>query len=140
MRISLNSARPDVYAAYYRPRHYDLSDVEASAQAMKRHGRHLSTNLLYFPGVTDTPAELEAFADFARRVDLDLVQVRNLNVDPELYREALPAGTVAEGMGVEAFMARLLELVPGIAFGYFNPTRERYEELAAARRLAAESR
>ena len=30
IRISLNSARPDFYRAYYRPRGYDFEDVVAS--------------------------------------------------------------------------------------------------------------
>ena len=31
---------------------------------MTSRGKFVSTNLLYFPGVTDTDAELEAFASF----------------------------------------------------------------------------
>ena len=130
MRISLNSPRHDVYAAYYNPRHYGFADVERSALEMKRRGKRVSINLLYYPGVTDTPAEMEALSAFIHRARLDLVQVRNLNVDPELYESALPPGTVAQGTGVARFRRELSHRCPWMAFGYFNPTKERYAELA----------
>lgn len=130
IRISLNSARPDVYAAYYNPRGYDFSDVECSAMEMKRRGRFISTNLLYFPGVTDTEAELDAFGSFCERVGVDVVQVRNLNIDPEIYARALPPGVIETGFGPARFMARLSERLPRLRYGYFNPTKERYAEVA----------
>ena len=58
--------------------------------------------------------------------DLDLVQMRNLNIDPELYRRSLPAGAVREGMGIATFMRRLQERFRHLRFGYFNPTKETY--------------
>jgi pyruvate-formate lyase-activating enzyme len=130
IRISLNSARPAVYDAYYRPRGYSFDDVERSAREMKRRGRWVSLNLLYFPGVTDTEAELEALGAFVARAEIDVVQMRNLNVDPEVYVEALPAGAVAPGVGPAEVMRRLRALRPRLSFAYFNPTRARYAELA----------
>jgi pyruvate-formate lyase-activating enzyme len=133
MRVSMNSARPDVYAAYYQPRHYALADVERSIGEMKTRGKFVSTNYLYHPGVNDTEEEIAAFADFLRRTGIDLVQVRNLNIDPEIYERALPAGTIRPGVGVKEFTRRIAEAVPGIAFGYFNPTKAGYGAMAAAR-------
>ena len=130
LRVSLNSARPDVYDAYYNPRHYDFADVERSVVEMKRRGRRVSTNYLYFPGVSDTEPEMEAFGSFVERTGVDVVQVRNLNVDPEVYARALPPGTVQPGAGVVAFLERMRARVPRLAFGYFNPSKERYAELA----------
>ena len=63
--------------------------------------------------------------------------VMDLNVDPEIYERALPPGSVAEGRGVREFLRRVSEAVPGIAYGYFNPTKERYAEIAAARTALA---
>lgn len=137
IRVSLNSVRPDVYAAYYAPRHYGFADVERSALEMSRRGRFVSVNYLYFPGVNDTAQELKAFVDFARRVDLDLVQVRNLNIDPDLYARVLPSGTIRQGLGVREWMRRLSEAIPGLAYGYFNPTKELYARHRARRRRAA---
>ena len=133
MRASMNSPRLDVYSAYYNPRHYTFVDVERSILEMKRRGKGVSVNYLYYPGVNDTDEEMRAFTDFLARTGVDVVQVRNLNVDPEIYEAALPAGSVAEGRGVVEFMRRVSEAVPGIAYGYFNPTKARYAEIAAAR-------
>jgi pyruvate-formate lyase-activating enzyme len=92
MRASLNSPRPKVYAAYYNPRGYSFADVEESIGVVVRAGGHASINLLCFPGVTDTDAELEALCGLIERTGLHRIQLRNLNLDPELYRRALPRG------------------------------------------------
>jgi hypothetical protein len=76
--------------------------------------------------VTDTDDELAAISSFIEDADLDLIQMRNLNIDPELYRERLPEGTVREGFGIGVFMGRLKERFPHLHFGYFNPSKETY--------------
>lgn len=130
MRVSMNSPRHDIYEAYYRPRRYGFDDVERSIGEMKSRDRWVSLNLLYFPGVTDTEAEIEALGDFLERTRVDLIQLRNLNVDPEVYAEALPEEALAPGCGVVRFMERIRARVPRLAYGYFNPTKERYAALA----------
>jgi pyruvate-formate lyase-activating enzyme len=99
IRASLNSPRPDVYAAYYQPRGYGVAEVEESLRRVVRAGGRASINLLCFPGVTDTEAELAALAALVERTGLQRVQLRNLNIDPELYRRVLPRGTVVRGRG-----------------------------------------
>ncbi len=126
IRVSMNSARDDVYTAYYRPKKYTFDDVRETLQVMKRHGRFRSINYLVFPGVTDTDDELDAISSFVDAADLDLIQMRNLNIDPELYRDRLPAGTVREGFGIGEFMRRLSERFPHLRYGYFNPSKETY--------------
>jgi wyosine [tRNA(Phe)-imidazoG37] synthetase (radical SAM superfamily) len=126
IRVSMNSARAPVYDAYYRPRKYTFADVRETLQVMKRHGRYRSINYLVFPGLTDTEEELDAISAFIEEADLDLVQMRNLNIDPELYPGRLPAGSVREGFGMREFMRRLAERFPGLRFGYFNPSKETY--------------
>ncbi len=127
MRVSMNSARPEIYAAYYRPHKYGFEDVRASMAAMKRRGRFLSINYLVFPGVTDTEAEAAALEDLIAATGIDLVQLRNLNIDPEAYFACLPAGTVRPGFGIRQLMARLQARFPRLRFGYFNPPKERYK-------------
>ncbi len=85
VRVSLNSFRPDVYAAYYRPIGYDLGDVFASIRLACDAGIRVSLNLLTHPGVTDDISELEAMRDFLRSVKVDMIQTRTLNIDPEWY-------------------------------------------------------
>jgi pyruvate-formate lyase-activating enzyme len=121
IRASLNSPRPKVYAAYYNPRGYDFSDVEESLATVVRAGGHASINLLCFPGVTDTDAEFDALAGLIERTGLHRIQLRNLNLDPDLYRRALPRGTIRRGRGMRWLRDSLAARFPQLRFGYFNP-------------------
>ena len=125
IRISLNSARPELYRAYYKPKGYDFSHVLQSAKEMHARGRYVSLNYFVFPGVSDTPAEIEALSEFISEGGVDLVQLRNLNIDPELYLRVLPEGAVAEPLGVLALVHELRRRFPQLRFGYFNPPRTR---------------
>jgi len=121
IRASLNSPRPAVYAAYYQPRGYDVADVEGSIATVVRAGGYASINLLCFPGVTDTPPELEALGGLIERTGLQAIQLRNLNIDPDLYRKALPRGTLQPGRGMRWLRDALARRFPALRFGYFNP-------------------
>jgi pyruvate-formate lyase-activating enzyme len=133
IRVSINSVRRPLYDAYYRPRGYGLQDVAETLRVVRRHDRYRSINCLVFPGVTDTEEELDALSEFIEETDLDLVQMRNLNVDPEVYRQGLPAGSVREGMGLGTFMRQIQKRFPHLRFGYFNPSKETYATYRAAR-------
>jgi len=85
VRISLNSFRPEVYAAYYRPIGYTLDDVLASVRLAVNRGLRVSLNLLTHPGVTDDDDEVKAMTAFLREVPVTMIQTRTLNIDPEWY-------------------------------------------------------
>jgi pyruvate-formate lyase-activating enzyme len=121
IRVSLNSPRPPVYAAYYQPRGYGFAEVAESLRVVVRAGGHAALNLLSFPGLTDTEAELEALSALVEDTGLHMIQLRNLNIDPDLYRAALPAGVVQKGRGMRWLRARLARRFPRLRFGYFNP-------------------
>lgn len=89
VRISLNSFRPDVYAAYYRPLGYTLDDVLASIRLAVRRGLRVSLNLLTHPGVTDDEEELAAMTAFLAETPVAMIQTRTLNIDPEWYFAAV---------------------------------------------------
>ena len=124
IRVSVNSLREDVYNAYYRPRGYTLGDVRETLGICRRKGLFVSLNLLYFPGVTDTQEEVDVLMGFMRDTGADLIQMRNLNIDPELYIRSLPRGIQREGIGIRRFMHDLRENFPDLRFGYFNPAKE----------------
>jgi pyruvate-formate lyase-activating enzyme len=121
LRASLNSPRPDVYAAYYQPRGYGFAEVRESIATMVAAGGHVSVNLLCFPGVTDTEEELEALSELVEDTGLQMLQLRNLNIDPEIYRAALPVDALGKGRGMRWLRATLARRFPRLRFGYFNP-------------------
>lgn len=114
MRISMNSARPESYTSYFR-QGYGFDALSKSAYEMKKRNRFVSINLFVFPGVTDAPKEAEALRDFISRNGIDMVQWRNLNMDPDVYLETLSRKFPA-GLGIR----RLIEETP-VRRGYFNP-------------------
>jgi pyruvate-formate lyase-activating enzyme len=89
VRVSLNSFRPHVYAAYYRPIGYALDDVLESIRLASDRGLRVSLNLLTHPGVTDDAAELAAMDAFLSEVRVAMIQTRTLNIDPHWYFAAV---------------------------------------------------
>ncbi|MBD3334250.1 MAG: radical SAM protein [Candidatus Eisenbacteria bacterium] len=134
IRISLNSARREPYERYYVPRGYTFDDVVRSGEVMRRHGKWISLNNFIFPGLTDHPAETEALIGLCRKVRPDLIQLRNLNMDPDVYCDVTqlqaPALDADRPLGIRRWMEHIRATLPGIRFGYFNPPREAW---AAAR-------
>jgi len=114
MRISMNSARSSTYDAYFR-QGYAFTQLAQSAREMKSRGLFVSLNLFVFPGVTDAPKEAEALKKYVEDNSVDMIQWRNLNMDPDSYLDVL-GQTLPAGTG----MKRLIESMP-IRRGYFNP-------------------
>lgn len=118
VRISLNSFRPDVYAAYYRPTGYDLNDVLASIALASDAGLRVSLNYLTHPGVTDERTEVEALERFLGAHPVAMVQTRTLNIDPERYFAQV--GRPHDPLGMREALQRIERL--GIALGNFTHT------------------
>jgi pyruvate-formate lyase-activating enzyme len=118
VRISLNSFRPDVYAAYYRPLGYGLDDVLGSVALAVQRGLRVSLNLLTHPGVTDERAEIEALERFLGEHRVAMVQTRTLNIDPERYFEQV--GRPREPLGMREALHRIARA--GVALGNFTHT------------------
>lgn len=114
MRISMNSARRQTYEAYFRPT-YPFEALARSAYEMKSRGRFVSLNLFVFPGLTDAPKEVQALRRFIEETGVDMVQWRNLNIDPDIYLKML-GQTLPAGIGIRD----LIGSIP-LRRGYFNP-------------------
>lgn len=110
VRVSLNSFRPRVYAAYYRPEGYGLEDVLESVRLALARGLRVSLNLLTHPGVTDDDEEVAAMEAFLRSVPVSMVQTRTLNIDPERYFEAV--GRPRDPIGMRRAIERIRAFVP----------------------------
>jgi hypothetical protein len=128
IRVSTNSARAQPYAAYYRPLTYGFDAVVRSLEVAKSKGAFTSANYLAFPGFTDGDAEVGALEQLVERTRLDLVQWRNLNVDPELYADVVGLERGAPTIGMRTLHRRLRERFPKLRHGYVNPPREAFEE------------
>jgi len=124
IRVSLNSVLEDRYNAYYRPRGYRFADVVESLHRARRNGLFTMLNYLVYPGVTDRREELEALVALVESAGVDLIQMRNLSIDPTLYWQAL--GLSGEGLGMKRMLDELKRRVPRIQYGYFNRTRENF--------------
>jgi pyruvate-formate lyase-activating enzyme len=123
VRVTLNSPHSKYYQRYHRPKRYSFREVVDSLVAAKEKGIYTSINLLVFPGFTDREAEVEGLIELIRKTRLDLIQMRNLNIDPDFYLKAMGKG---EGMGISKMIAMLRREFPSLQFGYFNRTKENF--------------
>jgi pyruvate-formate lyase-activating enzyme len=126
LRASTISARPSTYDAYYRPIGYSVAQVKQSLSQARDSGVFSSINLLCVPGLTDTEVELAALVDFLRDTGVRLVQLRNLNIDPEVLWPRLPQdcrpgskslGTV---LGMRHLVQTLTRELPALQVGSFS--------------------
>ena len=63
----------------------------------KARGLQVSLNYLVFPGISDRQKEIEALVELINRYKVDMVQLRNLNIDPDLYWSALQPNEQEDG-------------------------------------------
>ncbi len=124
IRVSLNSVDEKSYNAYYDPQGYTFSDVLESLRRAKEKGLYVMLNYLVFPGFTDRPDEVEALVRLVEQTGIDMVQMRNLSIDPLLYWETL--GRFEGGMGMKEMLDHVKQRVPRLQYGYFNRTRENF--------------
>ena len=118
MRVSMISARNESYQAYYRAG-YSLENVKASIRYALEHGVYVSLNLLYFPGFNDRPEELGAWKDFFREQPVQMIQIRNLNLDPDYFLKIMPTEN-GKPLGVQTFLHELRETFPTMVIGSFS--------------------
>lgn len=132
MRVSLNSAQEGFYNAYYRPKNYSFDDVVESIMIAKRHRIWVSLNYLVFPGFTDHPSEFSALKKLLRSTRVDMVQARNLNIDPGWFiREMGLQKLAGKPLGMVPWINGIRKEFPKVKLGYFNPPA-----LAQAHRLS----
>lgn len=121
LRVSMNSAQNLYHSRYYRPTGFSLSDACDSIRVMKNAGRFVSLNYFIQPGFTDSPEEFEALSDLLETCRPDLIQLRNLNMDPEWYWQILQFNTSNRPLGMRQWLATLQQRFPALRLGYFNP-------------------
>ena len=125
IRVSLNSARSDIYTKYYRPNNYRFEDIVESLRVVNKHGGWSSINYFVFPGMTDSIAEFDALCELIRTTNLSMIQWRSFNIDPDWYLGKMGVTDPGECMGMRQMIDLIHEEFPKVKFGYFNPPIER---------------
>jgi hypothetical protein len=121
LRVSMNSSRDAYHEKYYRPKGFAFNDVRESIRVMKLNRKFVSLNYFILPGFTDDPDEFAAFCNLIENQKPDLIQLRNLNMDPDWYFETVGYAPRKPPMGIRTWLHKLQELFPHLQFGYFNP-------------------
>jgi len=121
LRVSLNSCQEKLYSNYYRPKNYRFADVKNSIRVMKKYDRFVSLNYFILPGVTDSHDEFDALCNLLSDCRPDLIQLRNLNMDPEWYLESIQFPETNQAMGIRNWLKKLKKRFPSLQFGYYNP-------------------
>src|SRR5438477_41293 len=125
IRVSTNSARREIYMPYYRPNNYEFEDIIESLRIVNSFGGWTSINYFVFPGMTDSAAEYEALRKLIQATNLNMIQWRNFNIDPDWYLGKIGVTDTGECIGVKQLMGLIHKEFPQLRFGYFNPPVER---------------
>ena len=120
IRVSTNSVLPEVYTAYYQPRRYTFEDVVESTRIASEAGCHVSLNLLMMPGWIDAEEEVEALVEFVNRYQVDMIQLRTLNIDPSFYAAHVPLPR-GKAIGISALLERFRRECPNLTLGNHTP-------------------
>ena len=117
IRVSIISANDEHYQRYYRAV-YKFDDVKRSVDYALKNNVYVSLNLLYFPGFNDRVVEVESWKKFLTEFPVQMIQIRNLNLDPEIFSRLMPADD--EFLGTKKFIETLQKNFPRIQIGNFS--------------------
>jgi molybdenum cofactor biosynthesis enzyme MoaA len=121
IRVSTISGHPETYTAYYRPLGYTFDDVKESLKRAHDAGLYSSINLLSFPGMIDREREVEALLAFIKETGLRLIQLRNLNIDPEVFLPRMPdLDTMGKALGMRTMIEIIKREAPDVEIGNFT--------------------
>ncbi|UCG35229.1 MAG: radical SAM protein, partial [Candidatus Omnitrophota bacterium] len=87
--------------------------------------KFVSLNLLVFPGITDTTQELKVLTKLIKDTAIDMIQWRNLNIDPTYYLDHLPHKK-QNPLGIKQFIKIISRRFPKLKMGYFNLPKEEF--------------
>jgi pyruvate-formate lyase-activating enzyme len=124
MRFSMNSVQEAHYNRYYRPVGYTFADVVSSVRIAKERGLFTMVNYLVSPGLSDSEAEVDSLLRFIADTGVDMIQMRNLSIDPDFYNRRMEIS--GRGVGMYRMLERVKKEFPRIQYGYFNRTKENF--------------
>ena len=118
MRVSIISADDENYQKYYRAG-YKLDDVKASISYALAKNVHVSLNMLYMPGFNDRESEFAAWKNFLAKFPVQMIQIRNLNYDPDEFFRIMPKSD-ENFIGTKNFLQKLKNFSPTLTIGNFS--------------------
>jgi len=124
VRVSLNSARENIYNAYYKPRNYTFNDVLKSIEIARKHNIWISLNYFVFPGITDCEEEFNALKKLITNYNINMIQWRNFNIDPEWYIKETDYKFGSKLLGIKNIIDNIKLNYPTVYNGYFNPGKD----------------
>lgn len=119
IRLTIFSFNEDVYNAYHRPAGYTFNDVLKSLALISESNLFVSINLLVFPGITDRLKEVKALQNALSTFRINMIQWRNLNIDPFLLLENIHLES-DELLGLKNLLKLIKKAHKNLYFGYFN--------------------
>ncbi|MBQ6298343.1 MAG: radical SAM protein [Selenomonadaceae bacterium] len=117
MRVSIISANADNYQKYYRAG-YKLDAVKNSIRYALDKNVHVSLNMLYMPGFNDRESEFAAWKNFLEELPVQMIQIRNLNYDPDEFFTVMPPDK--NFLGTKKFLHELQKIFPALMIGNFS--------------------
>ncbi len=117
MRVSIISANPDNYQKYYRAG-YKLDAVKNSIRYALDKNVHVSLNMLYMPGFNDLESEFAAWKNFLEKLPVQMIQIRNLNYDPDEFFAVMPPAK--NFLGTKKFLRELQKIFSALTIGNFS--------------------
>ncbi len=124
-RVSLNSPDEKFYRLYFKPVNYQFKDVVKSISIAKKHHKFVAVNLFVFPGFSDSDRQIKSLIQFIKDTGIDMIQWRNLNIDPRVYQRILSFET-SRPRGVLTLLETIKQEFPNLKTGYFNLPRQRF--------------
>ena len=118
MRVSIISAKEESYQKYYRAA-YKLDNVKNSIRYALENKVYVSLNLLYMPGFNDRTEEFDSWTKFFEELPVQMIQVRNLNYDPDEFFSIMPKSD-GEVFGTKKFLRELNKKFPKLEIGNFS--------------------
>lgn len=120
IRVSIFSPIEDEYVKYHQPRSYTFSNVLDSLKLCREKGVQISLNLLTFPGYTDDRFRVSRLSDLIGTTGVIMVQLRNLNLDPDILFDELGLRESDEPIGIRNMISELTSGIPGLRIGNYS--------------------
>ena len=103
------------------PRVTAFEDAKRSISVVKANGGFASINYFIFPGFTDQESEWNALRKLISETRLDLIQMRNLNIDPGWYLAKMSPDLSERKLGIRRLISHIRNEFQNVKLGYFNP-------------------